>query len=116
MSSSPKKNTSDIPDLNPKDGLTLNEIVNYTHFSARHFKRFNDLLELKLLEGVRAYAAILDEHKNAVALIPLKTDANGLLLTLNNQDPRIGKALAIRIGVAYNNQPIQLISLSSFKP
>ena len=116
LSSSPKKNTSDIPDLNPKDGLTLNEIVNYTHFSARHFKRFNDLLELKLLEGVRAYAAILDEHKNAVALIPLKTDANGLLLTLNNQDPRIGKALAIRIGVAYNNQPIQLISLSSFKP
>jgi hypothetical protein len=116
LSSSPKNNNSDIPDLNPKDGLTLNEMVDYTHFSARYFKRFNDLLELKLKEGARAYAAILDKHKNTVALIPLKTDANGLLLTLNKQDPRIGKALAIRIGVAYKNQPIQLISLSSFKP
>ncbi|MDA0379924.1 MAG: hypothetical protein O3A09_01650, partial [Bacteroidetes bacterium] len=116
LSSSSKKNTSDLPDLNPNDGLTLNEIVNYTHFSARHFKRFNDLLELKLIEGIRAYAAILDEHKNAVALIPLKIDTYGLLLPLTKQDPRIGQALAIRIGVAYKNQPIQLISLSSFKP
>jgi len=63
-----------------------------------------------------AYVALLDTHKNAVAQVLLKTDDDGFIKPLIDQDPRIGKALAIRIGIAHKNQPIQLISLSSFKP
>ncbi|MGA0987145.1 MAG: hypothetical protein ACO3RO_03010, partial [Flavobacteriaceae bacterium] len=82
----------------------------------RFFDHFDELSSLKLEGESNAYAALLDTHKNAVAQVLLKTDDDGFIKPLIDQDPRIGEALAIRVGISHKNQPIQLISLSSFKP
>lgn len=103
--------------VSSSDGeLTISELGEFVYYSPRFFHQFDDLRPLTLKGESKAYAALLDTHNNAIAQVLLKTDANGFIKPLIDQDPRIGKALAIRVGIAHKNQPIQLISLSSFKP
>ena len=95
---------------------TISELDELVYYSPRFFDQFDDLRPLTLKGESKAYAALLDTHKNAIAQVLIKTDADGFIKPLIDQDPRIGKAFAIRVGIAHKNQPIQLISLSSFKP
>ncbi len=95
---------------------TISELDEFVYYSPLFFDQFDDLRPLKLKDESKAYAALLDTHKNAIAQVLIKTDADGFIKPLIDQDLRIGKALAIRVGIAHKNQPIQLISLSSFKP
>ena len=96
--------------------LAINELDEFVYYGPRFFEHFDELSTLKLEGESKAYAALLDTYKNAIAQVLLKKDANGFIKPLIDQDPRIGKALSIRVGIAHKNQPIQLISLSSFKP
>jgi 4-amino-4-deoxy-L-arabinose transferase-like glycosyltransferase len=96
--------------------LTISELDEFVYYGPRFFDHFDELSSLKLEGESNAYAALLDTHKNAVAQVLLKTDDDGFIKPLIDQDPRIGEALAIRVGISNKNQPIQLISLSSFKP
>ncbi|MGA1772547.1 MAG: ArnT family glycosyltransferase [Flavobacteriaceae bacterium] len=96
--------------------LTISELDEFVYYGPRFFDHFDELSSLKLEGESNAYAALLDTHKNAVAQVLLKTDDDGFIKPLIDQDPRIGEALAIRVGISHKNQPIQLISLSSFKP
>ncbi|MGA0063520.1 MAG: ArnT family glycosyltransferase [Flavobacteriaceae bacterium] len=96
--------------------LTISELDEFFYYGPRFFDHFDELSSLKLEGESKAYVALLDTHKNAVAQVLLKTDGDGFIKPLIDQDPRIGEALAIRVGISHKNQPIQLISLSSFKP
>ncbi|MGA0829228.1 MAG: ArnT family glycosyltransferase [Flavobacteriaceae bacterium] len=96
--------------------LTISELDEFVYYGPRFFDHFDELSSLKLEGESKAYVALLDTHKNAVAQVLLKTDDDGFIKPLIDQDPRIGEALAIRVGISHKNQPIQLISLSSFKP
>ena len=96
--------------------LTISELDEFVYYAPRFFDHFDELSSLKLEGESKAYVALLDTHKNAVAQVLLKTDDDGFIKPLIDQDPRIGEALAIRVGISHKNQPIQLISLSSFKP
>ena len=96
--------------------LTISELDEFFYYGPRFFDHFDELSSLKLEGESKAYVALLDTHKNAVSQVLLKTDGDGFIKPLIDQDPRIGEALAIRVGISHKNQPIQLISLSSFKP
>ena len=95
---------------------TFTRIEHFQHVSAQYFDSFNDVLKLNLSDSQKLYAAVLDEYKNPIALIRIKTDINGKVLELSAQEEPLKNATSIRIGVQNEDHPVRLISLTSFHP
>lgn len=99
-----------------KGAVTLKEYAQFKWYPVRYFNNFSELLKLNIEPESQWYAALLDDKKNATELVLLKIGSNQKVLPLEDQDPLIRQASAIRIGVKHQDQPIQLISMRSFKP
>ncbi len=95
---------------------TFTRIERFQNVGMQYFENFNDVLKLQLSDSQKLYAAVLDEHKNPIAMVQIKTGANGEVLELLEQEGPLKNATSIRIGIQDEEYPVRLISLTSFHP
>lgn len=95
---------------------TFKNIERFQHVGAQYIEDFNDVLELQLSHSQTLYAAVLDEHKNLITVVQIKTAPTGEILELSAQEEALKCATSIRIGIQNEDYPIRLISLTSFHP